>query len=169
VHHLVRDILPLVWAQAPSLTCTIVGEGWQKGGIPGVDPRVEVIGSVDDLDALFDTVRLTVAPLRFGAGIKGKVLDSFAAGLTCVMTPIAAEGLPLTNRLQTLVAQDAPALAERILRFHGDQALNVRAGKEARQMTRREFCAERVSAALRDVLDGAPAGSLRADLKPASR
>ncbi|HEV2335243.1 MAG TPA: hypothetical protein VGS13_07090 [Stellaceae bacterium] len=51
-------------------------------------------------------VRLTVAPLRFGAGIKSKVIDSFAAGLPCVMTRVAAEGLALTGSLPQLVGDD---------------------------------------------------------------
>ena len=54
---------------------------------------VEAIGAVGDLADIFDRVRVTVAPLAYGAGIKGKVLDSLAAGIPCVCTPIAAEGL----------------------------------------------------------------------------
>ena len=105
-----------------ALTCKIVGHGWHADRLPGRDPRIEMIGEAPDLDDVFDTVRLTVAPLRFGAGIKGKVLDSFAAGLPCVMTPIAAEGLALTGALPQLVAGDPAGLADIILRLHADPA-----------------------------------------------
>src|SRR6185437_16188603 len=67
---------------------------------------------------VFDRVRLTVAPLRFGAGIKGKVLNSFAAGIPCVMTPIGAEGLSLDRELQNLVATSAEELADKIAKLH---------------------------------------------------
>jgi glycosyltransferase involved in cell wall biosynthesis len=102
-------------------------------------------------------VRLTVAPLRFGAGIKGKVLDSFAAGLPCVMTPIAAEGLPLTGTLSELVADTPAAFADLVLRFHDDTALNEAASREASQWVTRNFAQEKVNQAFRQALFGASA------------
>jgi glycosyltransferase involved in cell wall biosynthesis len=161
VHHLVHDILPLVWAQDPTLTCTIVGHGWHRNRLPAIDPRVEWVGPVEDLDAVLHTVRLTVAPLRFGAGIKGKVLDSFAAALPCVMTPIAAEGLPLTATLQGLVGPDAAALAERIVHLHADPAANQAIGDAAARLVAAEFCLARVSETLREALQGMTAPTRR--------
>ena len=152
VHYLASDILPRVWARDPGLTCKIVGHGWHAGRLPGLDPRIEMIGEVEDLDEVFDTVRLTVAPLRFGAGIKGKVLDSFAACLPCVMTPIAAEGLALTGSLPQLVADNPAELAELILHHHADSAANEQTGMDGARMVASEFCAERVSDALRKIL-----------------
>jgi hypothetical protein len=49
-------------------------------------PGVLALGQVAELAEVFDRVRLTVAPLRYGAGVKGKVLDSLAAGVPCVMS-----------------------------------------------------------------------------------
>jgi hypothetical protein len=141
-----------VWARNPGLTCKIVGHGWHAGRLPRLDPRIEMIGEVEDLADVFDTVRLTVAPLRFGAGIKGKVLDSFAACLPCVMTPIAAEGLALTGSLPQLVADNPAELAELILHHHADPAANEQAGMDGARMVARQFCAERVSDALREIL-----------------
>jgi glycosyltransferase involved in cell wall biosynthesis len=154
VHYLARDILPRVWARDPRLTCKIVGHGWHADRLPGLDPRIEMIGGVEDLDAVFDTVRLTVAPLRFGAGIKGKVLDSFAAGLPCVMTPIAAEGFALTGSLPQLVADNPGELAELILRHHADPAANEQAGRDGARMVAGEFSDERITAALKEALSG---------------
>jgi GT2 family glycosyltransferase/glycosyltransferase involved in cell wall biosynthesis len=55
-------------------------------------PDIEVLGWVPDLDGLFDRVRLSVAPLRYGAGLKGKVGDSLVRGVPVVTTSIGAEG-----------------------------------------------------------------------------
>jgi glycosyltransferase involved in cell wall biosynthesis len=148
VHHLVHDILPLVWKEDPALTCKVVGHGWTKDRLPGLDKRVEMVGAVADLDEVFDTVRLTVAPLRFGAGIKGKVLDSFAAGLPCVMTPIAAEGLPLPETLQDLVGHDPAAIAQRILRYHDHPAVNEIAGTAGADIVAQQFGADSVAQAM---------------------
>jgi glycosyltransferase involved in cell wall biosynthesis len=156
VHTLIRDILPRVWARDPALTCKIVGHGWNADRLPGLDPRIEMIGEVEDLDEVFDTVRLTVAPLRFGAGIKGKVLDSFAAGLPCVMTSTAAEGLTLTGSLAHLVAADAAGLAALILHLHADREANEQAGTDGTRMVTQQFCAERVIDAFKEILDPVP-------------
>jgi O-antigen biosynthesis protein len=152
VHYLAHDILPRVWTRDPALTCKIIGHGWRADRLPGLDPRIEMIGEVADLDDVFDTVRLTVAPLRFGAGIKGKVLDSFAAGLPCVMTPVAAEGLALTGALAHLVADNPAGLADLILRLHADPAANQQVGLDGTQMVTRQFSAERIVVGLREIL-----------------
>ena len=60
------------------------------------------MGYIKDLTEIFDRVRLTVAPLNFGAGIKGKVIESLAAGIPCVCTPLAAEGLDFPTALRGL-------------------------------------------------------------------
>ena len=148
VHYLLRDLLPLVWARKPSITCQLVGHGWGATQLPGLDPRVSVVGPVDDLATVFAVARLSVAPLRYGAGIKGKVLDSFAAGLPCAMSPIAAEGLPLPGLLPQLVGDGAASLAACILRLHTDLAFNKQAGQEAAALAAREFGPEQVKQAL---------------------
>ncbi|MGC2415956.1 MAG: glycosyltransferase, partial [Stellaceae bacterium] len=156
VHYLSREILPRVWETDPTITCKIVGHGWRAGRLPGLDPRIEMADGAADLDAVFETVRLTVAPLRFGAGIKSEVLDSFAAGLPCVMTPIAAEGLPLPVGLRDLVGADPVALADTIVRYHADPIANDVAGTAATSLVLREFTAQRVARALAEALAGQP-------------
>ncbi len=131
VYWLIRHVMPLVWARDPAIRCLIVGYGWTDDSLPNRDERVEIVGPVDDLADIFSRVRLTVAPLRFGAGIKGKVLESFAAGIPCAMTAIAAEGLPLPPVLRELVAGSAEEMAGIILRFHADEAASEAARAEA--------------------------------------
>ena len=117
-----EDILPRVWAEAPDVPCYLVGEGWASHWPADADPRIQVLGPLARLDGLFEMIRLTVAPLRFGAGIKGKVLASLAAGLPCAMTPVAAEGLRLTPALRGLIAEDAAGMAALILHLHAEPA-----------------------------------------------
>ena len=121
---LVQDVMPLVRARDPAITCILAGSSMPDGLRAVVSPGVQAIGFVDQLAGLLDQVRLTVAPLNFGAGIKGKVLDSLAAGIPCACTPIAAEGLDLPPPLDAMVGANAAHLAEVILRLHGDARLN---------------------------------------------
>lgn len=62
--------------------------------------------------------------MRYGAGIKGKVLESFAHGLPCVMSEVAAEGLELPKELAWLVARSPREYAEKLVRVHEDEGRN---------------------------------------------
>ena len=149
---LLEEIMPRVWRRDPSITCRIVGAGWPDVLSGHLDRRVQVVGAVAELATLFDQVRLTVAPLRFGAGIKGKVLDSFAAGVPCVMTPIAAEGLALSPSLQALIGQSPDQLANLIWRLHKDVELNAKSAAAGLDLIAREFSTKQVRQSLQAAL-----------------
>jgi len=139
VRWLLAEILPLVWRHYPEMRCQIAGSGWHARSLPALDPRVRLLGRVPNLQALLDSVRLTVAPLRFGAGLKGKVLESLAAGCPCIMTPIAAEGIPLTPALRQLVAPDAASLAALICHHAGAGDFDARLGRAGQRLIARHF------------------------------
>ena len=147
---LVEEILPLVRRSDPSIQCVLAGSD-----MPDVlrRPRdgVVALGAVPDLAAVFEQVRLTVAPLAYGAGVKGKVLDSLAAGIPCACSPIAAEGLSLPAPLAELVAADSTGLAEAILRLHGDAALNARCAEAGLALIRSAWSDAALDAAMRAV------------------
>ena len=117
---LVNDIMPLVWAEEPGLPCLLAGSEMPASVRALAQPGVEILGEVPALGEVFARVRVTVAPLRSGAGVKGKVVDSLAAGRPCICTSIAAEGLDLPQPLQWLIANDADGLARRIAQLHQD-------------------------------------------------
>lgn len=84
---------------------------------------VRVRGWVADLSGLLGQVRLTVAPLRYGAGFKGKVATSMAHGVPAVITPSAAEGMGLADGDGVMVAADAAAFAGAVATVHDDPAV----------------------------------------------
>jgi glycosyltransferase involved in cell wall biosynthesis len=130
--------------------------------------RVHLPGHVPDLTALYAAARVAVAPLRFGAGLKGKVLEAWAAGVPCALTPVAAEGLPLPGELAGTVADGAPALAQLILHLHADAERSARVSRVGRAVLRREFSRKRETAALAAVVAPTrPAASVRLIGSPA--
>jgi glycosyltransferase involved in cell wall biosynthesis len=122
---LIREIVPLVRSRIPAIECLLVGDGLPGGVRQRCGEDVVALGQVDDLASVFDRVRLTVAPLRFGAGIKGKVVDSLAAGVPCVMTAIGAEGLDLPSALDGCIAATADEIAAAIERLHKNGKANA--------------------------------------------
>ncbi|KXX66450.1 glycosyltransferase family 4 protein [Marichromatium gracile] len=72
------------------------------------DPRVELLGFVADLEPLFQRSRVFIAPLRFGAGIKVKVLSGMGRGLPTVTTSVGSEGLEIEHMRHAAIADTAP-------------------------------------------------------------
>ena len=92
---------------------------------------IEIRGHVADLGALFDACMLSVAPLRYGGGVKGKIVSSMSYGVPVVATTIAAEGMGLRHGRDILIADKPDAIAEQIVRLHGDPVLWQRLSRNA--------------------------------------
>jgi O-antigen biosynthesis protein len=121
---LIASVWPAIIERNPALTCLLVGRDMPDAVRRLATGSVQPVGAVADLAEIFDRVRVTIAPLAFGAGIKGKVLDSLAAGIPCVCTPAAAEGLDLPPLLLAQVATEPRELAAKVVRLHEDETLN---------------------------------------------
>ncbi len=84
---------------------------------------IVVKGYVSDLSELFGSCRLSVAPLRYGAGMKGKVISSLCHGVPCIATSMAVEGSELIPGEHILVEDDPQKMANLIYRVYDDKAL----------------------------------------------
>jgi GT2 family glycosyltransferase/glycosyltransferase involved in cell wall biosynthesis len=122
--YLAREIAPLLSEGDPGMRGYIVGSNAPPEVAALDGGNLRFLGFVPDLTALLHRLRCTVAPLRYGAGLKGKILESFAHGLPCVMTDVAAEGLNLPRQLEWLVAQTPEEFAEKLTAVHQDESLN---------------------------------------------
>jgi len=112
-------------------------------------PDVRLVGFVPVLADVFHKLRSTVVPLRYGAGIKGKVLESFAHGLPCVMSEIAAEGLELPEELHWLIARSHAESADKLIELETSEARNTRLSAAYLGYIEGRHSAEAIRAALR--------------------
>jgi glycosyl transferase family 1 len=118
IHYFMREIFPLIRKQCPSMTCNIVGSN-PSAEIKAYDSeQVRVLGYVPDIDPLFHNARVFVAPLRFGAGVNGKIGEALSYGLPVVTTSIGAEGLGLVQSRDAMIADDPHEFAERVLEVY---------------------------------------------------
>lgn len=125
VTYLIEEIWPLVRRVVPDMELTIVGSSPtdEIRALAKASDGVTLLGYVQDLTEIFRNCRLTVAPLRYGAGIKGKVVTSLTYGVPCVATPVAVEGMGLVNGQHVLTGETPAAFAEAIIRLHHDEDL----------------------------------------------
>ena len=115
---LVNEVMPLVWAEAPGTFVKIVGADPPSAVKDLSSPLVEVTGWVDDIRPCLETSRVSVAPLSYGAGVKGKVTEALAAGLPVVTSVVGAEGLSDGDGLA--IGEDSAEIAALTLRLLQD-------------------------------------------------
>jgi GT2 family glycosyltransferase/glycosyltransferase involved in cell wall biosynthesis len=119
---LVGEILPRVREVLGPVPLWLIGEA-PPAELVARAGRDSCLGAVDDLGPWLQRARVSVAPLLWGAGLKGKVHQSLASGLPCVATPVAAEGFEAHPGRDLLVAEVAPDLAAGVVSLHSDRAL----------------------------------------------
>ena len=130
--HLVKNIMPLVWAQAPAVTLSLVGRGVTPVVQALASDRVEVTGEVADVRAHVCRAQVFVCPLVSGAGIKNKLLQAWAMGLPTVATPISIGGLGARDEVELLVRQSPQAFASAVLELLADEPRRQRLAAAAR-------------------------------------
>ena len=102
-------------------------------------PQVHILGHVPDISRLYSKVRLSIAPLRFGAGIKGKIVTSLSYGVPCVTTSVGTEGAAFKHGENILVADSALAFGEAIMTLQRDPALWERLSAEGKRLFLDDF------------------------------
>ncbi|MDO1527647.1 glycosyltransferase [Fulvimonas sp. R45] len=156
VRWLVEEIYPLIRARRPDIPLHLVGDipDAQRAALAG--PGVHVHGRVPGLEPWMDGCRIALAPLRFGAGVKGKVNMAMSYGLPVVATTLAAEGMQLEDGHDVLLADDARRFADAVLGLYDDEALWLRLSDAGLDNVRRHFSFEAARAALLRALPPAP-------------
>ena len=123
VQWLVNEIMPEVWKVLPDLKLTLLGSKPSPEIYSLASERVSVPGYVADVSAYFLTHRLFVAPLRFGAGMKGKIGQSLAYKLPVITGAIGAEGMNLKDGENVLIANSKEDYVSKILTLYQEEDL----------------------------------------------
>jgi GT2 family glycosyltransferase/glycosyltransferase involved in cell wall biosynthesis len=118
-----QQILPRVRAQLPGVKTFIVGSKVPATIQALATDDLIVTGYVPDVTPYFNGCRVSIAPLRYGAGVKGKVNSAMSHGLPVVATSTSVEGMHLRTEEDVLVADDPAAFADAIVRLYRDEAL----------------------------------------------
>jgi len=128
---LVKEIFPLVTKSYPGAVLKIAGKNPPAALRMAAQetPGVEVLGFVEDLAALLRSCRCFVAPLRFGGGVKVKILHAMAHGIPVVATRIGSEGIEGLSADAILVGDSAGGIARHIGTVLSDDARAERLGK----------------------------------------
>jgi glycosyltransferase involved in cell wall biosynthesis len=123
VLHLIRDVMPRVWAKRPSTRVVIAGKDPSRslsGVLAAYGSRVTLTGSVPDLRPHLREASVAAVPLVYGAGCQNKVLEAMACGTPVIATSKAVSSLMTEHGRSVLVADGPEAFAESLLALLSD-------------------------------------------------
>ena len=153
---LTKKIMPLVWSKVPAARLLIAGNGSDALlTSQGSDWRIEYLGFVPDLDALYARSRIICCPIKNGGGTRIKLIEAAAYGKPIVATAVGAEGLAFADGVDLLIRNDDASSAEACVRLLGDDALCLRLGASANQKMYNLYERSSICRMLRGVIEQA--------------
>ncbi|RDJ00704.1 glycosyltransferase [Dyella solisilvae] len=153
VHWIASELLPAIRAIDSHVLVHVLGDVPNDVRAALKQPGLELHGRVADLAPWLDGALASLAPLRFGAGVKGKINMAMSFGLPVIATPTAVEGMRLQDGHDVLVAEDATGFVRAYERLRHDQALWAKLSQHGLDNIRAHFSAKAAAQTLRLVLE----------------
>jgi GT2 family glycosyltransferase len=155
VLYMINQVYPLIRRHLRSVELLIVGSKMPDAVRSIKADGVRVLGFVENLDSTLASCRVFVAPLRYGAGLKGKVGMAMAAGLPVVTTSIGAEGIENRGEKRLLVADDPGEFADKVVRLYTDHTLWQGLSKNAKIYANANYSPATIRRRLHQILEKA--------------
>jgi glycosyltransferase involved in cell wall biosynthesis len=133
VQYFAAEIWPLIRENEPGIVWELIGKNPESLRLPP-DPRIRIVGPVEDAVAAMAGARVAVVPILSGSGTRFKILEAWAAGIPVVSTTLGAEGLEATHGEHLLIADDPVSFADAVKVLLKDEAMAHRIGHSGRQL-----------------------------------
>ena len=147
IRYFTEQIMPRIKRDVPGVTLTVVG----RNPYPGLvelskrDPSVVVTGRVDDVRPFMDEAAVYIVPLRIGGGTRLKIYEGMAMEKAIVSTSIGAEGLPVVDGREIVLADTPESFAKAVIKLIRDENLANQIGQRAAERVRSEFGWDKVA------------------------
>ena len=141
MQYFINDVMPLVRQAIPDLRLTIVGRSPYPSLVELAqrDPNIAVTGRVDDVRPYIEEATAFIVPIRIGGGTRLKIYEAMAMEKPVISTTVGAEGLPLHDGKELLLADDPKAFADAVVKVLSDSNLATRLGQSAAELVRQNF------------------------------
>jgi O-antigen biosynthesis protein len=154
VKYFCTEVFPRVLKRLPDLKLTIIGSHMPKEIQRLAAPQIVVTGYVPVLKPYLQQSRLSIAILRFGAGMKGKIVEAMSCGLPVLTTSVGAEGMGLKDGWNVLIRNDAAGMAEAVVNLYNDEHLWKKLSQNGQAHVRQHFTPAAILPVLRSILAG---------------
>jgi GT2 family glycosyltransferase len=171
IDYFLRAIWPTLVPALLDARLLIVGKDAPERWRTLDDDRIKVVGSAPDLKQHLDRARVCIAPLRYGAGFKGKIATALSHGLPVVTTSIGVEGMGLDHGVNVLIGDDATSFARLVTDLYSDEALWKRISDAALEFAMTNYTPEKNREVIRRTLkpglaSGSRPGIIGASVEP---
>ena len=152
VRYFLDDIFPRIKKKMPGTTLTIIGPFLPEDIASLQNEDIIVTGYVPKTEPYLKKARVSIAPLRYGAGMKGKIGEAMARGVPVVTTPIGAEGMGITDGETALIADSPEGFAEGVVKLCSDDSLWNHIAANAKELIGENYSFEKVGTQLAHML-----------------
>lgn len=147
------EVMPIICAKNPQTRLKIIGSNPTPEIISLANEHVEVLGYVPETAPFLETAYISVAPLRYGGGMKGKVGEAMSYGLPVVTTSFGAEGFGLQPEVDLLIGDTAESFAAQVGALLDDAGLHSRVAQSGYDFIERHYSVPAVEQMLDSCLD----------------
>ena len=137
----------------------MIGDKAPPAVIALASENIIITGLQPEVRPFFDSVKLSIAPLRWGAGVKGKINQSMGFGVPVVATTVAVEGMALTNRQDVLIADTPGEFASALIDLYESEDLWTRVSAGGLEKTKANYSTEAARKQLSRLLSDSHFGS----------
>jgi glycosyltransferase involved in cell wall biosynthesis len=165
MQYFIKDVLPLIKQSVPDVTLTVVG----RDPFPSLversrrDPSIIVTGRVEDVRPYMERASAYVVPIRVGGGTRLKIYEAMAMELPIVSTTVGAEGLPVNDGAELLLADTPEEFAAAVVRVLTDEEFARALARRAAELVREKYGWDGVAAEFVALCEEARAGRASAD------
>jgi len=137
-----NEVFPRILERFPEAAVEVVGGGGDRGLLSLGGPSVRFLGRVDDIIPHLGRCSLMVLPLRFGGGVRIRMMEAASMAVPVVSTPVGVAGMGLVDGRDYIGADGAEAFADAVIGVLADEVLAERIGRNARLWAERSFSME---------------------------
>jgi GT2 family glycosyltransferase/SAM-dependent methyltransferase len=153
VQFLADEVMPRVRRSLPRVQLLIAGGDVSPELERLAGESISFLGWVPDLAPLYRHVRLVLAPLRYGAGMKGKIIESLSFGVPVLTTSVGAEGIGIEHGVHALVSDGPDGFADLVTDAYGDAELWGDISAAGRRLFEDRYSPAAVESLIRDLLE----------------
>jgi len=154
VKYFISEIFPLIKSKVKNIKFYVVGAEYPNHFIDKYsDENIIFTGPVNSTQVYLQKCKALVAPLRYGAGMKGKVGEAMSSGIPVVTTTIGAEGMGLIDGENILIADTPEKFTEKVAAIYYDKDLWHKISLQGKKFIETHFSPKTVSKSIKKVID----------------
>jgi len=149
----IERVLPVVKKEIPEIHFYIVGAGSDHTLSDINDPSITITGKLDSVLPYLCNADVSLVPLKFESGTRFKILEAGACNIPVVSTTLGAEGIPLTDQKDVLIAEEPEEFANSVIRIIRDKEYAGYVASNCRTLVEQRYSINRLAEEAKDILD----------------